>query len=487
MPRHLVTRDSTEPQDSARAAARTADGPLELTAAQAHVLDAQRADPDNTTYNVGQYVDLQGPLDAALLQEAVGRGLAEAPGLHLRVREDRGRYLQEHVPFDAARFRLPRLDTSGAADPVAAAVELVRDQLACPPRMEALFAPPAGRAPRDARTAPLTGTVLVRVGPERHLLFQYFHHLAVDGYGVALLSRRIADVYTALVRGAAPRPSPFAPVSVLVDAERAYAGSHQEAADRAHWAARYADRPSAATFSGRSAPAGNGVLRRTVLLGGADLTRLDEAVRAARATWAEAVTTALAARLHLDTGAPEAVMRMYVMARPDPGTLRVPGMAVNVLPVRIPVDGDTTFRELLRRTAAEFASVRAHQRYRGEVLAREIWPGSATGSLPGPLLNLRPFATELDFAGVTGRVVTLASGPVDDLSLSAVRLPDGRLRLDFEANAACYEPAELAAVAAGHADLMRRLAREPCRPLQEPVPNSSLPATTVTPTQGEAR
>ncbi|MEU6704873.1 condensation domain-containing protein [Streptomyces wuyuanensis] len=485
MASHHVASRPAGAEGPAPAAAPT-DGPPELTAAQAQVLAAQRADPDNTTYNVGQYVDLRGPLDTGLLREAVGRTLAEAPGLHFRVREERGRPLREQVPFDAGGFRLPRLDTSGAADPVAAAVELVRDQLACPPRTDALIAPPAGRAPRDAGAAPLTGTVLVRVGPEHHLLFQYFHHLAVDGYGVALLSRRIADVYTALVRGAEPPPSPFAPVDVLVDAERAYAGSRREAADRAHWAARYADRPSVTTFSRGSAPAGNGVLRRTEFLGGSDRDRLDRAVRAARATWAEAVTAALAARLHLDTGAPEAVMRMYVMARPDPGALRVPGMAVNVLPVRIPVDGGSTFRELLERTAKEFSAVRAHQRFRGERIAREIWPGSPTGSLPGPLLNLRPFATELDFAGVPGRVVTLASGPVDDLSLSAARLPDGRLRLDHEANAACYEAGELAAVAAGHTALLRRLAREPGRPLAAPAPRPSPPATTVTSTQGEA-
>ncbi|MFJ6050447.1 hypothetical protein [Streptomyces sp. NPDC092307] len=58
------------------------------------------------------------------------------------------------------------------------------------------------------------------------------------------------------------------------------------------------------------------------------------------------------------------------------------------------------------------------------------------------MVNLRPFETELDFGGIRGRVVSLASGPVDDLSVSAAAGPDGRLRLDFDVNPARYEEAE---------------------------------------------
>ncbi|MEU6488037.1 condensation domain-containing protein [Streptomyces sp. NPDC046887] len=482
------------------APATAANGALELTAAQADVLSAQRAAPDDPTYNVGQYVDLTGPLDTELLRRAVARTLAEAPGLRLRVWEEGGRAWQQRLPFDPEDWRLPRLDTTGAADPVAAAVELVRDQLACPPRLQ----PPSGEGPPPA----LTGTVLVRVGPERHLLFSYFHHLAVDGYGVALLTRRIADLYSAAVRGAEPAPSPFAPLEVLVAAEREYAGSAREAADRAHWTARYADRPAPVRFPAAAGTGGasTGAARHTVLLDPEDSALLAKAVRPARATWAEAVTAALAARLHRDTGATEAVFRMYVLGRTAPGALRVPGMAVNVLPVRIAVDGAATFRELLERTVAEFAAVREHQRFRGEVLAREIWPGAGGRAPSVALLNLRPFPAEVDFAGLTGRVVTLASGPVDDISLSVVRHPDGRLRLDLDADTARYGTGGPAALAGRYTALLLALAAAPDAPLAnlpepavpaslvdapEPaVPTASLPhpqAVPAAPTQGETR
>ncbi|MFE5808758.1 condensation domain-containing protein [Streptomyces sp. NPDC056491] len=403
--------------DTPAAAGRTG-----LTAAQAHILAAQSADPSYAGHNVGQYIELVGPLDTAALDEAVRRTLDEAPWLRSRL---------------MTRGGLPRLDTSAAADPVGAAVELVRGQLACPPRAELLTAP-AGAGPAPD----LTGALLVRVGRERHLLVQYFHLLAVDGYGVALLSRRIADVYTALVAGRPPGPTPFQPVSVLVDADRAYTGSAAQAADRRYWTERYADRPAPVSPAGRAAPAQDTARRHTVNLDAADSAAVRAAARSARVTWAEVVLATTAVRVTAQAGAREAVLAVYAAARTRPGTLRVPATAVNVLPVRLPVRGADTFRSLLHAAAGELTLLRRHQRLRGEELARELWPEYGGGRVPGPLVNLRPFETDLDFGGIRGRVVSLASGPVDDLSVSAGADADGRLRLDFDANPVLYEEGE---------------------------------------------
>ncbi|MFD3552092.1 condensation domain-containing protein [Streptomyces goshikiensis] len=432
---------------------------VDLTAAQAHVLAGQTAAPSYAGYNVGQYIELVGPLDAEALEEAVGRTLDEAPWLRFSVTSNGGRFSQAPVPARPPARRLPRLDTSGAADPVAAAVDLVRGQLACPPRLELLIDPVRPEAVPD-----LAGAVLVTTGPRHHLLVQYFHQLVVDGYGVALLSRRIAERYTALVGGAAVAASPFAPVSVLADAERAYTASGAHAADLAAWQGRYADLPDPVWPAGRTAPAGDTALRHTVLLDRADGAVVAAAARAAGVTWGEAVVAATAAHLADRTGAREATLALFAAARTAPGTLRVPGTAVNVLPVRVPVAAGDTFRTLLGRAAAELTFLRGHQRVRGEELARTLWPALPGTRVPGPLVNLRPFETELDFAGTRGHVVSLASGPVDDLSVSASSHPDGPLRLDFDANPALYDATSLARYADGCAAALVALAREPGRP-----------------------
>ncbi|MEU8778950.1 condensation domain-containing protein [Streptomyces sp. NPDC048606] len=435
---------------------------VNLTAAQAHVLAAQTAAPSYAGHNVGQYIELVGPLDVEALDEAVSRTFDEAPWLRFSVTSEAGRYRQAPAPARTGVRRLPRLDTSGAADPVAAAVDLVRRQLACPPRLELLVDPVRPDAVPD-----LAGAVLVTAGPRHHLLVQYFHQLVVDGYGVALLSRRIAERYTALVGRTPVTPSPFAPVSVLADAESAYAASAAHATELAAWQERYADLPDPVWPSGRTAPAGDTALRRTVVLGRADGAAVSAAARTAGVTWGEAVVAATAVHLTERTGAKEATLALFATARTAPGTLRVPGMAVNVLPARIPVGPEDTFRTLLGRAAAELTFLRGHQRVRGEELAKALWPALPGTRVPGPLINLRPFETELDFAGTRGHVVTLASGPVDDLSVSAAGLPDGRLRLDFDANPALYDADALARHADACAGALVALAREPGRPLGE--------------------
>ncbi|MFD9593162.1 amino acid adenylation domain-containing protein [Kitasatospora sp. NPDC059973] len=425
----------------------------ELTAAQAGVLAAQRIDPDNPAYNVGQYVEITGPFDPALLERALRRTLAEADGLHVRLAEHEGRTVQLPTAFDAEAWQLPRLDTSAAADPVAAATALVRAQLAVPTPLEG---PEAG---------PLHGALLVRVGEQRHLWFQWFHHLVVDGYSVALLTRRVAEVYTALAAGTDVPDSPLRPLAVLVEAEREYLAGPAAAEGREYWNARFADRPAVVGLTEATAQAAPAARYHRVELTAEDSAAVLASARAARATWAEAAAAALAGYLHLMTGTPDVVLGMHFMARTAPGTLRVPGMAVNILPVRIAVAGTDSHTGLMRRAAAELTATRRHQRHRGEEIRRDLGLVGTDHRLHGPLLNIKPFDLALDFAGSPGQTVTLASGPVDDLSLSVTKTPDDRLVLEFGANPELYTRAALELHADRCAGLLARLAADPERPI----------------------
>ncbi|MFF4318242.1 condensation domain-containing protein [Streptomyces sp. NPDC001568] len=456
--------------------------PEELTAAQAHVLAAQSANPSYAGHHVGQYIELVGPLDAAALEEALGLTLDEAPWLRFRLTLDDGRYGQAPVALRPTGRSLPRLDTSGAADPVAAALDLVRERLARPPRLDLLLDPTA-----PENTPDLFGAALVTLGPERHLLVQYFHQLAVDGYGVSLLSRRVSEHYGALVTGARPPASPFAPVSVLARAERAYLGSAAYATDLEAWSRRHPAPPVPVRPTGREAAASDTTVRATVLLDPVRSAAVTATARLAGGTWGEAVLAACAAHLAPYAEDGRTPMALYTTARTAPGTLRVPGTAVNILPARLAVGPHDTFRDLLRQACAELDFLRRHQRVRGEVLARHIWPGLSGRRVPGLLVNLRPFESELDFGGTAGHVVSLASGPVDDLSVAASRRPDGCLRLDVDGNPALYDAGSLAEHARGFASMLTALGRTPDRPArpvtaQAPVP-ARLPAP---PADGEA-
>ncbi|MGW4806846.1 amino acid adenylation domain-containing protein [Kitasatospora sp. NPDC004272] len=422
----------------------------ELTAAQAGVLAAQRIDPGSPAHNVGQYVRIDGPLRPELLEAALARTLAEADGLHLTVHPN-GESASNHR-FEPGSWTLARLDTRGATDPERAAVDLVREQLA---------------RPADLSGDPLHGALLVRTGPERHLWFQWFHHLVIDGYGVALFTRRVAEAYTALAAGADVPDSPLRPAAVLREAERAYLDGESAAADARWWQQRYADRPQVRSLTEQQAAAAPAALRHRITLDAARTAPVLAAAKAARTTWAEAAHAALAAYLHRMTGTADPVLGMHLMARTAPGTPRVVGMAVNILPLRLAVDPADGFDTLLRRSAAELKDVRRHQLHRGEELRRALGLVGTDERLYGPLLNIKPFDLDLDFAGSPGHTVNLAAGPVEDLSLSVAKTPDHRLQLEFDANPRLYTEAELALHAHRFTTLLERLAAEPDRPLGE--------------------
>ena len=56
---------------------------------------------------------------------------------------------------------------------------------------------------------PLYTYSLIRLTDREVWCIQLYHHLIVDGYSAAMISRRVADHYTALVRGSEVAPTRF--------------------------------------------------------------------------------------------------------------------------------------------------------------------------------------------------------------------------------------------------------------------------------------
>ncbi|MEV6475369.1 amino acid adenylation domain-containing protein [Streptomyces sp. NPDC051657] len=398
---------------------------LPLLTAQSGVYYAHQLAPLGSELNTADCVEIDGPLDADLFVEALRRTVGEAETLALRVSESDGVPVQRIAP--PARTVVHRL-------------ELTED------RAEAWMREDLAR-PVDLADGALMTQALIRVGEERHRWYQRVHHIAVDAYALSLIGQRVAELYRALVAGQPLPEGRFAPLSELTGQEAAYLAGEEYAADRAFWSARTAG--SSVTALPRSpAPSGTpagGPLHRTTDLPAETLQRLSAAARVAKATWAELVVAATAGHLHRLTGAEDVVLGLPLTNRRGPSALRTPAMTVNVLPLRIGVRPGDTGAELLRRMVLEIREVRRHQRYPQADLRRDLALESADVPLTGPLVNVRPFDGELDFAGATGTVRNLAAGPVEGLAVGAAPGPGGGLRLTLDADPAAYGPEGLAA------------------------------------------
>ena len=82
-----TTATSTAAQDVGDSA-ETSDLRLPLTPAQRGIWYAQQLDPGNATYQIGQYLDVEGPVDPRLLSIALTKTVRDIDSISMRFRAD---------------------------------------------------------------------------------------------------------------------------------------------------------------------------------------------------------------------------------------------------------------------------------------------------------------------------------------------------------------------------------------------------------------
>ncbi|MFH9810588.1 amino acid adenylation domain-containing protein [Streptomyces olivaceus] len=400
-----------------------ADRLLPLTGAQWGIWNAQRLEPDSPYYLVGDVVEISGPepVDARAVARAVRATVQEAESLRLRVHDTPDGPRQW---VSAEPVRLPRvIDLSDRRDPAAAAEALVEDERAR-----------AAERCRPMTDRPLYAPVVIRLSDREVWYTQLGHHLVFDGYSGAMLVRRTAAHYTALVRGTEAPSCTFGTMAALVAADREYRESERAQRDRAYWVDRFTPLPELGGAAALAEPSGRSLTARAEL-GREETERLHAFAQRENVTWGEAVIACYAAFLHRVTGDDEVVFALPLMCRTGAVELRTPSMGVNVLPLRTRVGPGDSLAELTRRVAGILREMRRHQRYRGEDLPRDLAVTGAGALLHGRGINLKAFDLTTDFAGARAVMRNVAGGPPEDMGLSVLPTAGGGLLLGFEVDA----------------------------------------------------
>jgi amino acid adenylation domain-containing protein len=424
---------------------------LPLAAAQEGIWTGQQYDLDSPAFNTAEYVEIHGPVDVALLEAAIRGAVAETDALNVCFGADEeGRAWQRVRP--PGPWLVHVLDVSDARDPLAAARDWMRADLA---------------TPVDLGTDQLFCQAVFLLGPDHVLWYQRVHHIALDGYGLSLVARRVAEVYTALVAGHEPRPSSFGSLASVVDEDRSYVDTDRYAAARDYWVGKATGRPAPVVLARRT-----GKLARSVLRVGGDLDDAIAALRAvarrAGAMWTDTLAAAFAAYVHRMTGAEELTLALPVMVRLGSVSVRVPCMVTNVVPLWVRVPSGATFTELTTQVADELREARPHLRYRYEQLRRDLRLVASERKLFGPSVNIMPFDYRLRFAGHPAVVHNVSAGLVEDMVLHVYDRADGSgLRIVFDANPNCYDLDELTGHLNRFLTFLRRLTREPDVPVTD--------------------
>lgn len=403
---------------------------LPLTAAQYGIWIGQQMDRHNPAYWTAEAVELQGELNVALLEQAVRNGVAECDALQLRYVQDNDQVWQE--PVTNTDWHWQQVDCSDWP----AALHWMQQQL---------------QQPADPARDRLFGSAVIRLDAQRHVWFFRAHHLVLDGYGYALLARRVAAWYSVLLRTAdsaspiastvtAP-PRPPAPLAPVIAEDLAYQHSTQFEQDAAFWHARLQHAPAPPQLAPLH-PVSHQVTRLRTTLPAGTLAHWQQSASALQTDWLAWLLAAISVWLYQATGKTDLTLGLPVMGRLGSVALNVPCMFMNIVPLRIRFDSSQSFATLSQTIAAELKAIRPHQRYRYEQLKRDLNLLGHERRLFGPVINIMPFDRPLAFADLLAVSHLVSAGPVEDLAISIA--PQGqRLQLDLEGNALAWTTQDL--------------------------------------------
>ncbi|MEU1056799.1 amino acid adenylation domain-containing protein [Streptomyces sp. NPDC005876] len=422
---------------------------------------AQKMTPDSPNHAMIAW-DVDGELDPAAMESAFRHVLDEAEVLRVTFTEEDGEL--RLVPREVGDWEPFFLDLSAEADPEQAARDALADVL---------------RRPFDLERDLLLRLGVVRLAAARSLVVIAYHHLVSDGYGAAgLLSRRLAEVYTARVRGErAPQPPHPWDAESFTTAAADYRASQRSADDTEFWHDYLKDAPAPAqvprvalpepTRAALDAPMSRadrwselagaiGMVSRTLTVPRAEADTWTEAAKSMGVWMSSLLTAAAAVFLRHRCDRPEFLFSLAVGNRIGAAS-RTPGLAVNVVPVRVRVPlgatltdvadalGDETY-EIFDHAACHYSEI---QRAGGTVL-------SGRGSF-GAVMNVTEFAEQLHFDGHPARYLCATTGTFDELSIAVGTdgSPESDLCFRLDAPAGLYSRAELRLIGADLIDHIR--------------------------------
>lgn len=405
--------------------------------------------PDTLNHALTMW-DVDGELDTAVLESTFLHVMGEAEVL--RVNFVDGESGLRLVPRELGDWRPFFLDLSAEADPEQAAREALADLV---------------RQPFDLERDLLFRLGAVKLGATRSLLVIAYHHLISDGFGSGgLLSRRLAEVYTALARGEkAPEPAhPWDAESFATEATE-YLASQQATEDTEFWRDYLKDAPapaqvprvalSPAQRSALGEPTGSadrwgelteplGMVSRTLSVGRAEADAWADAATS-MGVWTSSMLTAAAAvffRHRCDR--PEFLLSLAVGNRVGVAS-RTPGLAVNVVPVRVKVPLGATFTEVADAIGDETYDIFDHTAcHYSEIQSASGTVLDARGSF-GAVINVVDFVEQLHFADSPARYLGGTTGVFDELSIAVYNdgTADSDLFIRLDAPASLYSRAEL--------------------------------------------
>lgn len=345
--------------------------PLPLSLNQEGLWFVEQLNPGQALNSISGAVRLEGGLRRTALERSLGEIVRRHESLRttFHTRADGSPY-QAIAPARPLELPVVDLGARPSAEREAEALRLATEE--------------AGR-PFDLALGPLFRCFLIRLSDDEHVLVLNVHHIVCDGWSMGVFTRELAALYTALCEG---RESPLPELEVqcadVAVWERAWLRGGELENRLAYWRDQLGPRsPQLALRTDRPRPPVQSMRGRhhPLKLPGSLSEELRALARREGATLYMTLLAAFYALLSCETGQEDLIVGTGIANRDRRELEGLIGYFVSVLPLRIQLAGNPSFRELLARVAPVSLGATTRALPLG-TLARELAPDRDPGRNP---------------------------------------------------------------------------------------------------------
>lgn len=419
--------------------ARSSRLPVELSFGQQRLWFLAQLESGSAAYNVPMAWRIAGAIDVAALRQSLDRLVTRHEALRTTFPAEAGEPRQLIHPPAPAGFEL--IDLRGVEGRASELERRVREFT---------------ERPFDLTAAPLMRTALFRLRDEQHVFALVLHHIVCDGPSIAILLEELGLFYDRCAKGwdvEIPPPSvQYADFSIW---QREALSKEVRNPQLSYWREQLRDCPAALDFPSQSAPSVGAGFRGDVEYRDLSASLSEDFRSLARRQGVTRFMGLLAlfqVLLSRYTGETDVAVGCPMTHRFRAEVSRVVGFFANMMVLRSRLEGNPTFRDLLRRTREVALGAYAHQDLPFEELVAELQPARIPGRNPffQAMLVVEESAwRHLELAGCRCAPLPVHNGTSKfDFSLYVIDHPEG-FRLVLEYNSDLFE-AETAARLLAH-------------------------------------
>ncbi|MEE2952360.1 MAG: condensation domain-containing protein [Pseudomonadota bacterium] len=411
----------------------SADGWMPLTLPQIDLWEEYTFHSNEVVSTVAHSLDITGPINEDALKRAIAQVVAESDVLSLEFHDRRPDLPPLQRVNPELRPELVVHDLTGADDPAAEAQRLIEADI--------------GRG-IDLKGRGISAQALFRLSPHHLVWYLRTHHAVLDGYGIALIEKRLGELYGHFSAGL-PAGDPFHPFESFIDEEETYRASRRFQADREHWVKSLAGAVNFRVLhKGAEDYLSGGAHYGFHELAPETAAQLRRMAGELTMAWPDLLTLLSGLYLRHELPQPETRHRseafmiwLPLMSRWGSVGAHMPAMLVNILPVFLTAEPGEGLRRFLARSAGLLKTLRSHGRYRVEQIALDRGVPAGSRFFFSPLINILPFDPPI-FPGCDVTRNVQAAGLPEGFALTFRGQEDGTgLTFEMEADTATADTA----------------------------------------------